>query len=83
MLHQRSPMRTRITLGEIAARTDMLDVQCSRCDRRGRISVKRLVREHGPDADMPDLTGDCPNLDGPIMERCDIFFPELPGLFGA
>jgi hypothetical protein len=73
----------RITLDEIAARTDMLEVRCSRCDRRGRINVRRLMLELGPRADMPDLAGDRPKRDGTIMRRCNVFFPELPASFGV
>jgi hypothetical protein len=27
----------------------MLDVACSKCDRRGRLSVAKLIAEHGAD----------------------------------
>jgi hypothetical protein len=41
----------------------MLDVACRRCDRRGRLSIARLIAEHGRD-DYGDLRAliahDCP-----------------------
>ena len=37
-------------LGEIAARTAMLEVACSRCERRGRYRLDRLIARHGAEA---------------------------------
>ena len=75
-------------LGEIAARTSMLKVACSRCERRGRYRLDNLIARHGADAPMrvivPELTADCPLRESPaLMERCDILFPELRELFRA
>jgi hypothetical protein len=42
-----------VTLREIAL--PMLDVACSCCERRGRLSVARLIAEHGAGAKLPDL----------------------------
>ena len=39
-----------ITLGEVADRLPMLDVACSKCDRRGRLNVAKLVEQHGASA---------------------------------
>jgi hypothetical protein len=53
-----------VTLGEIAGRLAMLEVACSRCERRGRLDVAKLIERHGADARLPDLreilAGDCP-----------------------
>jgi hypothetical protein len=38
-----------VTLGDIAGKLSMLDVACSKCDRRGRLSVAKLIAEHGAD----------------------------------
>ena len=43
-----------LLLSQIAEKTQMLEVACDRCDRRGRLSVARLIGEHGPDMPMPD-----------------------------
>jgi hypothetical protein len=56
-----------ITLGDVAARIDTLEIRCGRCDRHGRLNVARLLAEHGPDAKMRDVmraqVGDCPKRD--------------------
>ena len=52
------------TLGEIAARTPMLQVVRSRCKRRGRYRLDNPFTTHGADAGVrvivPELTADCP-----------------------
>jgi len=47
-----------VLLGEIAERFTaaglaMLEVSCNRCDRRGRLSIARLLAEHGPRCQVP------------------------------
>jgi len=74
------------TLGEIAARTGMLTVACSRCEHRGRYRLDNLIARHGANAGVrvivPDLTADCLRRDtAALMERCDVLFPELLRLF--
>jgi len=78
-----------IVLGEAAARgAAMLDIRCSRCDRHGRLSVKRLLAEWGPDASIRDIMhaqiGSCAHKDdSQIYTRCDPYCPTLVELFGA
>jgi hypothetical protein len=74
------------TLGEIAGRTRMLQVACSRCDRHGRYRLDTLIARHGADAGVritvSELTADCPRRDSDALrERCDILFPDLLRLF--
>lgn len=74
------------TLGEIGVRTAMLNVACSRCERRGRYRLNNLIARHGADAGVrvivPELTADCPRRDNAaLMERCDILLPDLVALF--
>ena len=75
------------SLGDIAARgATMLEIRCGRCDRHGRLSVARLLAEHGPNVDfgaiMRGLVGDCPKRDAAqIQDRCDPYCPDLPRLF--
>jgi hypothetical protein len=62
----------------------MLEVACRRCDRRGRLSLARLIAEHGH-AGLPDLrillAADCPHIrSAAIYNRCGVYFPQLPGL---
>ncbi len=70
-----------ITLEQIRQHTAMLDVRCGRCKRAGRLSVARLIAQHGPGASIGDatahLTADCPNLGGAVYVACDVFFPKL------
>ena len=73
-------------LGAIATRTSMLQVACSRCERRGRYRLDKLIARYGADAGarviVPELTADCPQRDSSaLMERCDILFPDLLKLF--
>ena len=39
-----------VTLGDIGPRLPVLEVACTRGDRRGRLRVDRLMVEHGLDA---------------------------------
>jgi hypothetical protein len=60
----------------------MLNVSCSRCDRRGLLSVDRLLAEHGPDFPIPELrhiiAADCPRMiEGKIADPCGVHFPGL------
>ena len=43
-----------VTLGEIAGRLPMLEVACSRCERRGRLGVAKLIERR------PATTGKVP-----------------------
>ena len=47
--------------------TSLLVRACRRCDRHGRLSMKRLLAQYGPDVSlrdiMPDQISDCPNRD--------------------
>jgi hypothetical protein len=65
----------------------MLEVACRRCDRRGRLSITRLIAEHDRE-DYGDLRAiiahDCPRMREPqasIYELCGMMFPELPRWF--
>ena len=52
--------RGSITLGELQGKLDLLDIACHRCERRGRVSLSRLIEEHGADAGLPDPRGHLP-----------------------
>lgn len=77
-----------ITLTEIAARTDTIEVACTRCPRRGRYRMATLIARFGPDGDgtwLTRLSADCPRRLDPapsIYELCGIHCPDLPALFG-
>jgi hypothetical protein len=81
-------MRTVIILGDVADWTDRLVVECRKCDRRGVLSVVRLVQEHGPRMPMTELrrllAGDCERFKAAkAHDPCDCHFPELARLFGG
>ena len=59
----------------------MAKVTSSRCERRGRLQVDRLLAQYG-DAELPELrltlAGDCPRAAVvSISDQCDIYFPGL------
>ena len=73
--------RGSVTLGDLVDRCAMLEVACSRCERRGRLRVDLLITQHG-DAELPELrlvlAGDCLKAAVvSISDQCDIFFPQL------
>jgi hypothetical protein len=78
--------RGSITLGELVGKLDLLEIRCHRCERHGRVSLARLIDEHGADMGLPNLwetlAGDCQFARSTAMHnRCAIYYPQLPGLF--
>jgi hypothetical protein len=75
-----------ITLADVAARTDVLVVACTRCKRAGQYSLDTLIRRHGPLFGVPallrHLSADCPRRQSvSAYDLCGIHCPELPALF--
>jgi hypothetical protein len=69
----------------VAAQLTMLAIACNRCDRRGQLSIGRLVAEHGAALPMPAMrrvvARDCPRMiAGHIHDVCGVHFPGLAGL---
>ena len=54
--------RGSITLGELQGKLDLLDIACHRCERRGRVSLARLIEEHGADTGLPDYGRASPTI---------------------
>ena len=56
--------RTYLTFGDIAGKLRMLQIECTRCARRKRYSVAKLIAQHGHSGNMSkwvsDVRGDCP-----------------------
>lgn len=79
-------MKSQHTLSDIRPELTHLSIACSRCDRSGRLSIARLIREHGLDSTIrkavAGVNADCPKREETIMERCDVFFPGLAGMLG-
>src|SRR4051794_13034920 len=70
-----------LTLADLRGRIAVLEVACSRCDRRGRYRLAWLIAEHRQDMRLPDLrlalaTG-CPKAQAHAWDRCDVHFPGL------
>jgi hypothetical protein len=58
-------------------------VECTKCARKGRYSVRRLIEKYGRKANMMkwkgQLNGDFPKRDArSLHERCDLICPDLP-----
>jgi hypothetical protein len=75
--------RSYLTFGDIQGKLTMLRVECTRCDRKGRYSVARLIEKHGRRGNLTrwvsDLKGDCPKRDVHAQhQRCDLICPDLP-----
>ena len=62
---------------------DVLRVECTKCDRRGRYSVARLIEKYGRNRNMMKwremLNADCPKRDVTgLHDRCHLVCPNLP-----
>src|ERR1700724_856054 len=76
--------RGSITLGELEGKLTMLEVSCHRCERSGRVTLARLIEEHGADTGLPDLweslAGDCQHARSTALNnRCTIYYTERRG----
>jgi hypothetical protein len=65
--------RTYLIFGDIEGKLDVLRVECTRCERKGRYSVAGLIEKHGREGHMmkwrEQLNGDCPKRDAPQMHN--------------
>ena len=59
-----------------------LRVECTKCARKGRYNVAKLIEKYGRRGNMmkwrEQLNGDCPRRDARMPERCDLICPDLP-----
>jgi hypothetical protein len=76
-----------ILLGQLVGRLAFLDVACSRCERRGRLRLSRLIAEHAAAFPVPSLkahiAADCPRIGGRDRDMCDVHYPQLVNLFST
>ncbi len=76
-----------VILGEVAARASHIEIACSRCERKGRYRVAKLVARLGADFSITDLgaeLADCPRRSAAVNhERCDVYFPRLPNIMSV
>ena len=80
-------MTNGVALGDVAAKATHIEIACSRCERRGRYNLGRLVGRLEPDFPMTDLgaeLADCPNRSATAHgERCDVYLPDLVALLNG
>ena len=75
--------RTYLVFGDIEGKARRARVAWTRCDRKGRYSVAKLIEKRGRKGNMSawvsNLRGDCPNRDAAgLQDRCDLVCPDLP-----
>jgi hypothetical protein len=75
-----------ILLGDVAARTETIEIACRACPRHGVLRTDRLLADHGRNMPMPELlrllAGGCPKLASVHRyDRCDVHCPTLSALF--
>ena len=70
-----------LSLAQIADRLTVLEVRCTKCDRRGRYRITTLIERYGADFAGPDLRGKlsegCERHGAAEYERCDLYFPDM------
>jgi hypothetical protein len=75
--------RRHLIFKDIESKLDVLRVECTRCGRKGRYHVHRLIEKYGRRGHMMkwrnQLDGDCPRRDAAQLHvRCDLICPDLP-----
>jgi hypothetical protein len=73
-------------LGDVAARTEAIEIACRACPRHGLLNTDKLLADHGEAMPMPALprllAGDCPRLvDAKPTARCDVRCPTLSSVW--
>jgi hypothetical protein len=76
-------MRTYLIFDEIEGKLDVLCVEYTKCARKRRYHVLRLIEVYGRNGNMSkwlsDLKGACPKRDAhSLHKRCDLQCPDLP-----
>jgi hypothetical protein len=76
-----------VLLGQVAARATHIEIACTRCERRGRSRLSKLIDKLGADFPMTDLAAEitvCPHRNAvATRERCDVYFPGLPQIMNG
>jgi hypothetical protein len=62
--------RTYVVFGDIEGKLDVLRVECTRCQRKGRYNVRKLIERYGRKGHMmkwrEQLGSDCPQRYGEV-----------------
>jgi hypothetical protein len=56
-----------------------VELACTKCDRKGRLSKDRLIEEYGADITLPDLRvqiAQCARY-GNILDGCGVYYVDL------
>ena len=75
--------RNYLVFGDIEDKLDVLRVECTKCNRKGRYHVHKLIEKYGRNGNMMKwremLNADCPKRDASqLHDRCDLICPDLP-----
>jgi hypothetical protein len=74
--------RTYLIFGDIEGKLDVLRVECTKCDRKGRYHVHKLIEKRGRQGNLMKwremLNVDCPTGCYRVHNRCDLVCPNLP-----
>ena len=71
-----------LTFGDIEGKLDVLRVECTKCDRKGRYHVHKLIEKYGRKGNMmkwrkcSTLTARSAMLPR-LHDRCDLVCPDL------
>jgi hypothetical protein len=70
--------RTYLVFGDIEGKLDVLRVECTRRDGKGRYYVPKLIEKHGRKGNMMKWTEQLnAKRDGRLHDRCDLVCPDL------
>jgi hypothetical protein len=47
--------RTSLIFGDIEGKLDVLRVECTKCDRKGRYHVHKLIEKHGRKGNLDEM----------------------------
>jgi hypothetical protein len=75
--------RIYLIFGDIEGKLDVLRVECTKCARKGRYHVHKLIEKYGRQGNMmrwkAQLNVACPERDAhSLHEPCDLICPDLP-----
>ncbi len=65
--------RNYFVFGDIEGKLDVLRVECTKCERKGRYNVRKYGRKGHMMKWKAQLNGDCQRRDAPqLHDRCDL-----------
>ena len=70
-----------LSLAQIAGLLNVVNVRCTKCDRRGLYRIATLIERYGANFAGPDLrdrlSAGCERHAAAEYERCDLYFPDM------